>query len=172
MAKMARYINNEQKTTESVWNDEWFMLRRFQPVVYQALTLSKHDTTASFPSFEAQVQQTIQSACIALLKMIDNHSTVGLNHDSTANIQPDMKMPASLGYWSCLNDLKLWAMVILCIQAEGPVRMWYIGEILATMKSLGLRSWDAALSTFRNILWFDDVLGIEAEKLGHEIESL
>ena len=172
MAKMAQYINDLIGSMEtSLWQDEWFMVRRFQPVLYQVLSLPRLQVRQLNLVPGAVIREAVRLACLIFLGSVNSRFYVSLGGVVPYKAEM-MKLLARYAVpWPSLLALRLWVLVIGGMLTEEEVRVWHVREISQTMHQLGLEGWMDAYAVIKETLWVNGTLDDEAERLGIEVEE-
>ena len=174
IANMAEHINDTPRNMlTSLWYDEWFMLRRFEPIVYEALSLPRRALNQPDSEPEIVVSEAVRLTCLILLSSMSKKFGMGASADTVSVYQKKavnllVEFPID---WFSFLELRLWILVIGGLFTEGEMRTWYISEISSTMDRLGLDTWEATHSIVKGMIWVDDLLDNDATKFGNVIEQ-
>lgn len=172
VARMAQHINDTTGSTRmSLWRDEEFMVRYFQPILHDALSLRRVDLNQPHLLPEVVIQEAARLSCLIFLSSMNRKFRLSLDGVMIYRAEVMKLLIRHPVAWSFFLDLRLWVLVIGGLVAEHELRAWHIDEISSTMEQLGLTSWNAAHSIIKRILWVENLLDEEAERLGFEIEE-
>lgn len=78
---------------------------------------------------------------------------------------------ASSRAWAGREQLKMWVLVIQVMMETRPARRWLMDEIMATMDSLSLRSWEDLVSCLYRVAWVKHAAMREMVRLKSDIEE-
>jgi hypothetical protein len=170
IARMAQFINDTVNSAP-LWQDIWFLTRRFSPILYELISLPREDLDQLSSRPGNLIREAVRLACIVFLGIMNRRFRVSPDGIVTSWYQLVRILKNTTADWSLFLNLRLWVVVVAGLVAEGSEREWLIGETSNTMKQLELKSWAEALSIVKGIIWVDELLNEEANTLGSEIRK-
>jgi len=142
---------------------------------HQVLSLQRWDFVteeSTAPSLWA-LAELVRIATISIVAMVVSQTSGDVVFIIARRESPFQYLMSQIddSLWVGKLELKLWALVVQLCMAAGS-RIWYLDQIIHTMKLLGLRSWDDLLSCLRQVVWIEDLAPLEMRQLQSDIDRL
>jgi hypothetical protein len=172
IARLFTYIN-EKATTPKFWKDDWFMSRRYIPILHTLLSLPHYPLAlASVEENQGLViREAIRLTCLLLIAQ--THRTFSIPPDQVRFYHSRLTslLTKNAINWFPFLDLKLWVLAISGSVSEGEGRKWYVEQIRGVMGELGLSKTCEMMEVVKGVIWIEVPLEEGAERLVEEIQA-
>ncbi|KAF2672871.1 hypothetical protein BT63DRAFT_138760 [Microthyrium microscopicum] len=169
LASLARHANSSA-TSNNLSQDGTFICIRLHSVAHGFLCMSRDIQPAvaysNYPG--SAIREALRLTSILFIAMIKKHHGVVPSGVPECKLRLSQFLTQVAVDWSSFMDLHLWVLMIGAL-AEKNGRLWYVSEISATMREMGLIKWDDLLDVVKDIIWINEILDEDAEMLREEV---
>ena len=151
-----------------VWKDPIFLGTKVNPLIHRLLLLEASHAGDGYHLEEALRTAAILYLATIRVKVMSIHvvgrhyltrlKALFIESDNDAN-------------WSSFQDLKLWILVLVTMNASGANQSYFLELMLRNFETLGLASWDDAICTVTGLLWPIDMFSSRSLILGRLVTA-
>ena len=159
----------------SSWNGKRLTLDLMMPVcTLTHIVLSLPRMTVMTPASAAA--ELVRVSVLAMLSTVISTMSGDMLYCAVLRkIDPRMLFAqCEAGAWNGWTELKMWLLAIQALlHAEsGSIRSWLLDEMVATMSTLSLQSWDGFMSSLHKVVWVEKAATQELVRLRCDLEKL
>ncbi|KAJ6779316.1 hypothetical protein PWT90_02499 [Aphanocladium album] len=74
--------------------------------------------------------------------------------------------------WKKCNDIRLWILATQTLLERGPLRHWFLDEMIRTMSLLSIKSYKSLVPCLQKVVWIDKLTTQEMAQLKLDIDGL
>lgn len=74
--------------------------------------------------------------------------------------------------WKKCNEVRLWILATQTLLEKGPLRHWFLDEMIRIMSLLSIKSYKAVMHCLQKVVWIDKLTTQEMAQLKLDLEGL